>query len=114
MPKPPLRLDSLQVLLVHIEYDIPAIQDHVHTRLTRLDMPETPPPPRRRIPFVFQVHVGYMRHPQNGFFQLQHKTRRHQQTTKPLDQRSSLHNLRNFLPAKISPEKTPPRLNTVK
>ena len=58
MPELPLCIDDVEIFLIHIEYDVPAIEQHIDLWRLRMDMLETAPEAGRGVPFVFEVDVG--------------------------------------------------------
>ena len=66
MGKLPLGIDVVQVFFIDVEDNVAAIEDEIDFRLLRLDVVQAGSVMRRSVPFIFQVYIGEVCHPQNG------------------------------------------------
>ena len=70
-----MRVDNVEVLLIHIKHDVPAIEQHVDPWRLRMDMPEAAAETSRSVPFVFEVDVGDVGESEDWFFRFRRRRR---------------------------------------
>src|SRR5271169_3580142 len=66
MPKGPLGVDDIEILLIHVEYDVATIQNEVYAGLLVLDVVKAAAEATRGVPFVLEVDVGQVGDSQGG------------------------------------------------